>query len=80
LIKNHLKHFRINLVQIRLFHFQLGQLSLKLKPAWNLRLTIQLSKEGTSKSKLRLLVDMSFLLPAMGIETEKEAMEAIKCL
>ena len=36
------------------------------------------SKESTSKSKLRLLVDTSFLLPAMGIETEKEVMEAIK--
>lgn len=36
------------------------------------------SKKGTSKSKLRLLVDTSFLLPAMGIEIEKEAMEAIK--
>jgi len=36
------------------------------------------SKKGVSKSKLRLLVDTSFLLPAMGIETEKEVMEAIK--
>ena len=36
------------------------------------------SKRGTSKSKLRLLVDTSFLLPAMGIEIEKEAMEAIR--
>lgn len=36
------------------------------------------SKESTSKSKLRLLVDTSFLLPAMGIDTEKEVMEAIK--
>ena len=36
------------------------------------------SKERTSKSKPRLLVDTSFLLPAMGIETEKEVMEAIK--
>jgi len=36
------------------------------------------SKESTSKSKIRLLVDTSFLLPAMGIETEKEVMEAIK--
>ena len=35
-------------------------------------------KKGTSKSKLRFLVDTSFLLPAMGIETEKEVMEAIK--
>ena len=36
------------------------------------------SKESTSKGKLRLLVDTSFLLPAMGIETEEEVMEAIK--
>ena len=36
------------------------------------------SKESTSKGKLRLLVDTSFLLPAMGIDTEKEVMEAIK--
>ena len=33
---------------------------------------------GTSRSKLRLLVDTSFLLPAMGVETEREVMEAIK--
>ena len=36
------------------------------------------SKGSTSKSKLRLLVDTSFLLPAMGIEIDKEVMEAIK--
>jgi len=36
------------------------------------------SSEGGLGDKLRLLVDTSFLLPAMGIETEEEVMEAIK--
>ena len=36
------------------------------------------SREDTSRSKLKLLVDTTFLLPAMGIETNEEAMEAIK--
>ena len=35
-------------------------------------------RESTSRDKPGLLVDTSFLLPAMGIEAEKEVMEAIK--
>lgn len=33
----------------------------------------------TSPSRVKLLVDTSFLLPAMGIETEKEVFESIEC-
>jgi len=36
------------------------------------------SRKNTSKGKPRLLVDTSFLLPAIGIEVEKEVMEAIR--
>jgi len=36
------------------------------------------SREDTSRSKLKLLVDTIFLLPAMGIETDEEAMGAMK--
>ncbi len=35
------------------------------------------SRRGASRGRLRLLVDTSFLLPAMGIDTDREVVEAI---
>ena len=35
-------------------------------------------KRNTSKARIRLLVDTSFLLPALGIETDEDVIEAIK--
>ena len=36
------------------------------------------SRGGTSRGKPKILVDTSFLLPALGVEVEKEVMEAVK--
>lgn len=36
------------------------------------------SRLGTSRNRVKLLVDTSFLLPAMGVETEKEVLESIE--
>ncbi len=37
------------------------------------------SRKNTLRSKPKLLVDTSFLLPAMGVDLEKEILEAIEC-